>query len=175
MTNLESLANLGEIIGAITVVVSLIYLAVQVRQNTRAQQTENFSRALDRVAAIQATLSQDPETSVIFSKGVSDPSDLTSRERMQFTWTMYELFGAFEFMFLASKTNAIPEEIWRRWSSAVAWWLSYSGVQAWWSVRPIPFSESFTSYIDSLLENNPTDSESTRRYQQFLAEGKVPT
>jgi hypothetical protein len=80
--------------------------------------------------------------SVIFSKGVSDPSDLTSRERMQFTWTMYELFGAFEFMFFVSKANAIPEEIWQRWSSA---------------------------------ENNPTDTESTRRYQQFLAEGRVPT
>ncbi len=52
MTNLESLANLGEIIGAVAVVVSLIYLAVQVRQNTHAQQTENFSRALDRVAAL---------------------------------------------------------------------------------------------------------------------------
>jgi hypothetical protein len=138
MTNLESLANLGEIIGAVTVVVSLIYLAVQVRQNTQAQQTENFSRALDRVASIQATLSQDPEMSVIFSKGVSDPSDLTSRERMQFTWTMYELFGAFEFMFFVSKANAIPEEIWQRWSSAVAWWLSYSGVRAWWRVREQP-------------------------------------
>ena len=153
--------------------VSLIYLAVQVRQNTQAQQTENFSRALDRVAAIQASLSQDPETSVIFSKGVSDPSKLTSRERMQFTWTMYELFGAFEFMFLASKTNAIPEEIWQRWSSAVAWWLSYSGVRVWWTARPIPFSQSFTAYIEGLLENNPTDAESTRRYQQFLAEGKI--
>ena len=175
MTNLESLANLGEIIGAVTVVVSLIYLAVQVRQNTQAQQTENFSRALDRVASIQATLSQDAEMSVIFSKGVSDPSVLTSRERMQFTWTMYELFGAFEFMFFVSKANAIPEEIWQRWSSAVAWWLSYPGVKAWWRVRPIPFSKSFTSYIETVLENNPTDAESTRRYQQFLAEGKVPT
>ena len=46
MTDLESLANPGEIIGAVTVVVSLVYLAVQVRQNTQAQQTENFSRAL---------------------------------------------------------------------------------------------------------------------------------
>lgn len=175
MTNLESLANLGEIIGAITVVVSLIYLAVQVRQNTRAQQTENFSRALDRVAAIQATLSQDPDVSIIFSKGVSDPSDLTSRERMQFTWTMYELFGAFEFMFLASKSNEIPEEIWQRWSSAVAWWLTFSGVKTWWEARPIPFSRSFTSYVESLLENNPTDMEASQRYQQFLANGTVPT
>ena len=120
MTNLESLANLGEVIGAIGVVVSLLYLAVQVRQNTQAQQTENFSRALDRVAAIQAALSQDAGTSVVFSKGVSDPSGLTARERMQFTWAMYELFGAFGCMFLAAKTNAIPAEVWRRWSSAVA-------------------------------------------------------
>ena len=120
MTELESLANLGEIIGAIAVVVSLIYLAVQVRQNTQAQRTENFSRALDRVAALQATLSQDPESSVIFSKGVLDSSELTPKERLQFTWAMYELFGAFEFMFLASKADAIPEEIWRRWSFAVA-------------------------------------------------------
>lgn len=173
MTNLESLANLGEIIGAIAVVVSLLYVAIQVRQNTQAQQTENFSRALDRVAAMQATLSQDPETSVIFSKGVLDPSELTAKERMQFTWAMYELFGAFEFMYLASKTKAIPTEVWQRWSSAVAWWLSFSGVQTWWTVRPIPFTESFTSYVEDVLRNNPTDAESTRRYQDFVAKGKL--
>jgi hypothetical protein len=175
MTQLESLANLGEIIGAIAVVVSLIYLAVQVRQNTQAQRTENFSRALDRVAAMQATLSQDSETSAIFSKGVAEPSELKPKERMQFTWAMYELFGAFEFMFLASKANAIPEEVWRRWSSAVAWWLSFPGVQTWWKVRPIPFTDSFTLYIESLLENNPTDAETTRRYQDFVAQGKHQT
>lgn len=172
MTQLESLANLGEIIGAIAVVVSLIYLAVQVRQNTQAQHTENFSRALDRVAAMQATLSQDPETSVIFSRGVLEPSELTPKERTQFTWAMYELFGAFEFMFLASKANAIPEEVWQRWSSAVAWWLTFPGVQTWWKVTPIPFTDSFTSYVESLLENNPTDDETTRRYQDFVAQGK---
>ncbi len=31
---LEDLGNLGEIIGAIAVVISLVYLAVQIRQNT---------------------------------------------------------------------------------------------------------------------------------------------
>lgn len=175
MTQLESLANLGEIIGAIAVVVSLIYLAVQVRQNTQAQRTENFSRALDRVAAMQATLSQDSKISVIFSKGVADPSNLTPKERMQFTWAMYELFGAFEFMFLASKTSAIPEEVWQRWSSAVAWWLTFPGAQTWWKVRPIPFTDSFTLYVESLLENNPTDAETTQRYQDFVAQGKHQT
>lgn len=172
MTNLESLANLGEIVGAIAVVVSLIYLAVQVRQNTRAQRLENSSRVLDRTAAMQAALSRDPAMSALFSKGVSDPSKLTPKERVQFTWAMYEFFGAFEFMFLAAKDHSIPEEIWQRWSSAAAWWLTFPGVQAWWGARPIPFADSFTSYVESLLDDNPTDAESTQRYQDFVAQGK---
>ncbi len=172
MADLEALANLGEVIGAIAVVISLIYLAVQVRQNTRAQHIENSSRILDRTAAMQAALSRDPAMSALFSKGVSDPQQLTPRERIQFTWAMYEFFGALEFMFFAARENSIPDEIWQRWSSAAAWWLSFPGVQAWWKVRPIPFANSFTSYIESLLENNPTDAESTRRYQDFVAQGK---
>jgi hypothetical protein len=122
---------------------------------------------------MQSRLSQDSETSVIFSKGIAQPSKLTPKERMQFTWAMYELFGAFEFMFFASKANAIPEEVWRRWASAVAWWLTFPGAQMWWQVRPIPFTESFTLYVESLLEDNPTDPEATQRYQDFVAEGKL--
>ena len=171
MTDLESLANLGEIVGAVAVVVSLIYLAVQIRQNTQAQRTENFSRALDRVAAMQAALSRDSETSALFAKGVADPSALTRAERIQFTWAMYELFGAFEFMFLAAKTKSIPEDIWQRWSSAVAFWLSFAGVKTWWHARPIPFTDSFTSFVDALLEDNPVDVESAERYQEFIAQG----
>ena len=171
MTNLESLASLGEIVGAIAVVVSLLYLAVQVRQNTRAQRLENASRILDRTASMQGALSRDPATSVLFSKGVSDPSKLTPQERIQFTWAMYEFFGALEFMFLAAEENSIPDEIWQRWSLAAAWWLTFPGVQTWWEVRPIPFANSFSSYIESLLNDNPIDVESTRRYRDFLANG----
>ena len=128
--DMQSLANLGELVGAIVVVLSLIYLAVQVRQNTQAQRTENYSRAQDRLAAIQSMLAQDGEISLIVSKGALDTSKLTPQERIRFTWFMYEVFGGFEFMFHASRTDAIPEEVWTRWSSAVAWWLTFPGVQA---------------------------------------------
>ena len=175
MMDLQALANIGEIIGAVTVVLSLIYLAVQIRQSTQAQRTENYSRALDRLAAMQSSMSQDDEFSLMFSTGVVDTKKLTPRERMRFTWSLYEAFGAFEFMFHASKTDAIPEEVWRRWSAAVAWWLTFPGVQTWWTSRPIPFTDSFTSFVESLLEENPTDAESNQRYQEFVAEGKSQT
>ena len=170
--DLQSLANLSEVIGSVVVVLSLIYLAVQVRQNTEAHRTENYSRALDRLAAMQSLLSQDGEIALIWSKGSLNTSKLTPQERMRLTWSLYEAFGAYEFMFHASRNGAIPEEVWARWESAVAWWLTFPGVQNWWQARPVPFTQSFTEFVDSLLKDNPVDAEQTQRYQDFIAQGK---
>jgi hypothetical protein len=169
--NLESLANLGEIIGAAAVVVSLIYLAVQVRQNTQSQRIENYVRALDRLSAFQSLLSQDGDLSQLFTKGVADTSTLSQQERIQFTWSLYEAFGAFEFLFHASQTKSVPDEVWARWASTVAWWLSFPGVQEWWHARPVPFTDSFTSFVDRTIAHNPTDATAAENWQQFVAVG----
>ena len=107
MADLQTLANIGEIVGAITVVLSLIYLDTQIRQNTQAQRSENYSRALDRLAAMQSVMAQNEELRLMFSKGAVDPEQLTARDRIRFTWRCYETFGVFEFMFHASKSDAL--------------------------------------------------------------------
>jgi hypothetical protein len=161
--NLNYLANLGEIVGADAVVISLIYLAIQVRQNSQSQRTENYVRALDRLSAMQSILSQDGELSRLYAKGVQDTATLTAQEKMQFTWSLYEAFGAFEFLFHAAQIKMVPEEVWARWSATVAWWLSFPGMQAWWAVRPVSFTTSFTPFVDATLRDNPTDKDAARR------------
>ena len=52
--DLDTMANLGEFVSAIAVVVSLLNLANQVRQSTHSFRTENFARALERIATTQA-------------------------------------------------------------------------------------------------------------------------
>lgn len=167
--DLQTLANLGEFLGGVAVIVSLAYLALQVRQNTQSLRTENYGRALDRVASIQSQLSRDTELSRFFARGVADASQLTPAERIQFTWLLYEAFGAFEFMFQASTTRAIPEEVWARWSTTVAWRLSFPGVQSWWHHRPVPFSASFSSYVDGMLREDVVDQAAAQRWQAFVA------
>jgi hypothetical protein len=172
--DLQTFANLGDFLGGLAVIVSLVYLALQVRQNTQSLRTENYGRALDRVSSIQSQLSRDTELARFFSKGVVDTSKLTPAERIQFTWALYEAFGAFEFMFHASRTRALPEEVWARWSSTLAWWLSFPGVQSWWRHRPVPFSASFSSYVEGILRENVVDQAAAQRWQEFIA-GKRST
>lgn len=166
--DLETLANLGEFVSAIAVVVSLIYLAYQVRQSTASLRTENYSRALERVAALQARLSADAAFAAIVTRGAIDASRLTADERVQFTWTFYEMFGAFEFMFHQSESGALPREVWQRWSDTLAWWISFPGVRAWWLARPAPFSESFTRHVDGRLQTGQPDPASAKRWRAFL-------
>ena len=173
--NLQSLANIAEIIGSVVVILSLVYLAVQVRQHTEAQRTENYARALERLAAFQSMLSTDSEISIIFSKGLDDSSALNTQEKLRFNWTMYEAFGAFQFTFHAAKKDSIDDEIWSRWSKAIAWYLSFPGVQMWWTVRPLPFTESFSLFVESLLEDNPTDTEKTQRWLEFISKNSQNT
>ena len=166
---LETLANLGEFVGAIAVVASLVYLGYQVRQNTQSLRTENYARVLDRVSTMQARLSSDPAFSELVARGAADVSRLTVIERVQFTWTFYEMFGAFEFMFHQVEAGALSDEVWKRWSGTLAWWISLPGVRAWWVARPAPFSASFTVYMDAQMQEGPLDSDATKRWSVFLS------
>lgn len=169
--DLQAYANLGEFVGGIAVILSLVYLATQVRQNTESVRSENYARALDRLAAMQSQLSGNGELARFFAKGAADARQLTPGERIQITWALYEAFGAFEFMFHAAQARALPDEVWERWSATVAWWLSFPGVQSWWRHRPAPFSASFSSFVDGILHENPVDLAAARRWQQFVATG----
>ena len=166
---LRVLADLGEFVGGLAVIASLAYLALQVRQNTQSLRTENYGRALDRIASIQSLLARDRELARMFARAVADPAQLTPVERIQFTWGLYEFFGAFEFMFHASRAQTLPAEIWERWCATTVFWLSFPGVQRWWESRPAPFTASFTAFIDGLRRDGHPDSAALQRWGAFVA------
>lgn len=128
--DLQQLADLGQFVSGVVVIISLVYLAVQVRQNTRTLRTDNYARALDRVSAIQSQLGRDAELAALFSRGAADIASLSPLQRVQFMWFAYEMLGAFEFMFHQARERAIPDEVWDRWSAAADWWLSFPGLRA---------------------------------------------
>lgn len=171
---LQDLANVGEFVGGLFVIVSLVYLAVQVRQSTQSIRTENYARALERISSMQSQLSRDGAFCAMFARGALDPSRLTPQERIQFTWWGYEAFGAFEFMFHQTQSLAIPDEVWQRWAATVDFWLSFPGIRLWWAARPAPFSASFSAFVDERIRSGRHDLEAVRRWQSFVSGSGTP-
>ena len=94
--NLETGAALGEIIGAAAVVISVIYLAIQIRK-----QTEEARLAATRDLAFHSQenfqqLVQDPELLNIYRKGIADYDSLPEDERLRLSLFFANLFRVAE-------------------------------------------------------------------------------
>lgn len=171
---LDGLANIGEFIGGIFVLVTLVYLAQQVRQNTKSLRTENYARVLDRMSMVQSRFAADAELNHIFLVGAEDPARLTRAERTRFTWALYEMFGAGEFMYHQSLTQALPPIVWERWEATIRWWISHPGMRAWYVAKPTPLTADFEAFLNNMIENDPMDPAVIDRWRQFVAGEGLP-
>jgi K+-sensing histidine kinase KdpD len=166
--NPSTLQAVSTFAATLAVVVAMFNLASQVRRHTQSLRSQNYARALDRLAAMQSRLSVDSTASRTFSKGVRDTSSLTREERIQFTWAFYELFGTFEFMFDEARRGTLPPHVWDRWEKTVVWWISMPGMRACWSARPTQFNPGFTTFVESCIETRSFDRDAAERWAKFL-------
>jgi hypothetical protein len=71
--NLQLMAQVTDLLGAFAIIVSLVYVALQVKQNTLSIRAENYAHALDRVSKMQSKLAQNPEITRTMTVGLADP------------------------------------------------------------------------------------------------------
>jgi hypothetical protein len=162
---LKTIATYGSLAA---VFVSVLNLTSQIRRHTQSLRSQNYAKALDRLAATQSKLGTDAAASSLFSRGVRDPSLLSPIERAQLAWILYEIFGAFEFMYQETKRGTLPPEIWERWALTMSWWLSFPGVRIWWRAKPSPFTKSFSMLVESQIENPIHDADAATNWQEFM-------
>ena len=93
--NWEAAGAIGEIAGALAVVVTLAYLAVQVRHNTALAQANAFEQSTETSnAAFQPLL--DSDMAELFLKGCSGYLALDPPDRLRFFVLLAGLFQRFE-------------------------------------------------------------------------------
>ena len=88
--NWEAIGATGEIVGAIAVVVTLIYLATQIRQNTRQLASASLQGLADRAENRLLLVASSPEFAKVGVKLQQDPDSLSAVETAQ----LYGWIGA---------------------------------------------------------------------------------
>ena len=96
--NWDAIGALAELLGAAAVVLTLVYLSIQLRQNTRA-----VGRSMERAVWEDAStwmykLIDNPETAELYIAGIRD-NDLSVNDRMRFRLLMRSLFGHWNLAF----------------------------------------------------------------------------
>ena len=154
---LADLGNIGEFVGAIAVVISLAYLAVQIRQNTKTLRASTYQAVLDSARADNELVLVHPHLERIYRMGRRVPTALTDEERPLFRHLIAQLLLNHEAMFLQHQHGVIDEDLWRRRQVALRALVLQPGVRQWWAgggsrnVRE-SFDRGFQELVDSLLD-----------------------
>ncbi len=75
---------IGEIVGGVAVVVTLIYLALQIRQNTRAVRLSTSHAVTEDVRNMFALMAEQTELTEAIHKGSRDPGGISGAEKMRY-------------------------------------------------------------------------------------------
>ena len=150
--NLEQLSQLGEFVGGIAVIISLIYLALQVRSNTVAQRSDIEARALERLGSMQHEMAANSELTTLHNRAMADIYSLDFNERVRITWWLTEYFSAMEFLHDQHRRGSVSEGIWWRWDRTFRWWLTFPGILVYWQCKPTPFSPAFSDYVEASIK-----------------------
>ena len=129
--NWEAIGASAEVIGVITILASLIYLSVQIRQNNEQMRIQSY-QAWVAVNMELNVAALDPLTARIFPEGNADSSNLTNEN-----YTAYGMWYT-AFMQMAQTTDilyragSIDRELWECELDRTAMILSIPGVRQWW-------------------------------------------
>lgn len=159
--NWNALGALGEIVGAAAVVVTLFYLARQVleaSEETKRNQAEvrrtrydALNRELSRTAAEWAA---NPEIADVIFRGLFDLGALSRVEVFRFYTAQQRFLRSLESLFVYSTEGGVHEWGAQGWRAALADYITFPGVRAYWDDRHHWYSEAFQSEVNSLVSDS---------------------
>ena len=133
--NLTDLANIGQVIGAIAVVISLIYVALQIRQNTNAVRSATAQAVHEHFANWYQLVAADSELSQIVATGLRDYGSLSEEERVRFIATFMSFLSYSQNAFLKWREKLLAPPLWMGWELVIMNLVCAPGGKAFWKDR----------------------------------------
>ena len=154
---IQDLGSIGELVAAIATVATLVYLAVQIRQNTQALRGTFHDSSVARAQGWFLAIASDRDLSSIYHR-VLQGDELTDEEENRFHLLMsYFLLGTETAYYQHTRGNADPQ-LWQGQLARLRLVLSRPGFRTWWDDNSRPrLTDSFESLIELELRASERD------------------
>ena len=149
----DAIGAIGEVIGGVAVIASLIYLAIQVRvnsdqveRNTKAQVALTEFSSDERAQQNALAILNNPTVAELVYRG-NLGQELPELDAMRYREWVRSLMGSHQTFFLAYSEGLESEAMWNYWKRTFSQLLSMPGFAAAWKELEPLFDEEFRAYI----------------------------
>jgi hypothetical protein len=155
MWTLKQAHRVGELTAAVAVVISLIFVGIEVAQNNQIN-IENFTqRTLSEQRHVIRTLADNADFACIYSRASQNYGQLSGSDRLRYSAYVLSLFMTFEEMQMLMQRGRIEPGIWQAQDRLITEIIQLPGNQQWFATRRNWFSDGFQEYLDGLVGKIP--------------------
>src|SRR5437867_2108556 len=148
--NWDAISAISQLVGSIAVVLSVLYLAVQVHRSTRVAKLATQDAAATALRDVTKPFMENAELERIWRVGLEDLSALSAEDRARFFHAIYQFLKAFETIHFHYVYGLMDKELWDGWRGLLRHYVAAPGVAHYWKLRPEVFSERFRKFVNAL-------------------------
>jgi len=131
--NWEAIGAIGEIAGAVGVIATLIFLGVQIRQNSKATMAATFDAILAEWRQLERnSFIEHPENIQVFADGLKDFTNLGLNDQRLFNYIMSQYALFIENMIQQYQHNNIQYSQLAPWVNYFSMLIRTYGGKTWW-------------------------------------------
>lgn len=119
LLDLNALANIGEALGGLAILLSLIYVGVELRLNTRSNRARTSYEGAHSWAEINSQLMAEPVVAAALTRSMEeDDPVLTDEERAQLHFAGRSAFERLDALYYLYRNKQLEPELW---ATRVTW------------------------------------------------------
>jgi len=152
-SRLQQTALIAEITAALGVILSVIYLAVQVGGSTNALRAQTHHNLLSQANEPILLSINNPELAEIIRLGEADPGQLSESEWSRFAEYQLIAINSWEYGYYLNRDGSAPPELWEGLNAYYAnIAANRPGLKRFWGEMSFVYAEPFNSYADQYFE-----------------------
>lgn len=152
MDILQALGNIGEFIGALGVVISLIYLAQQLSSNSKAVRASSFNSMVQNSLRLLEQLYLDREFADFMARAQQvSLDDLEPAERIRWDAFMMAVYRHYGNLVYQHRVGALDEEMWQAYREDLKQAVTTPSWRGWFERNRDVLSRSLQEEVDSIL------------------------
>ena len=162
---LSDIASLAEVIGAIAVVISLLYVGVQVRDTTRAVRSAAVNDANTAIQSWYQMMASDPQLLKTYLDGILSQEPLSRDEEFRYMMITQAVMYAFQNTFLLGQEGSLDAGLMSSLNTGIQAVRHTPGFRRYWAERRGYFFPEFVAFVEELLAAPATPVDSMSVYQ----------
>ena len=153
--SIQELGSLGELIAAIATVATLVYLAIQISQNTRAVKASVLEATGTRSSDLAKFVTNDPELSRILMTTMTSSTELEEVDRFRLQLLFVAAMRSYEMTVAHRANNFLDPKQYSGLINNLNGWVACSYFAAWWENAQTNYSTELRALVKEEMKKAP--------------------